>query len=96
MITVHIHTCRQMLIHINKINKSFLKSKEIDVKLGGGGAHLQSQHFRGRDRQNSVSSSPVWSTERVPEQPGPHKETLSQNTKRREEGEGGWDVRKGP
>lgn len=40
MTTVHIHTCRQMLIHINKINKSFLKSKEIDVKLGGGAVHL--------------------------------------------------------
>ena len=33
---------------------------------------------RGRGRGNSVSSGPIWSTERVPGQPGLHRETLGE------------------
>lgn len=35
----------------------------------------------GRGKQISVSSKQAWSTEQVPGQPGPHKETLPEKTK---------------
>ena len=40
-----------------------------------------SQHLEGRGRQISVSSRQAYSIDRVPGQPGLHRETLSQKSK---------------
>jgi len=39
------------------------------------------QHLEGKGRQISMSLRPAWFTERVPRQPGPHRENLSEKTK---------------
>jgi hypothetical protein len=49
--------------------------------LGDGGSRLKSQHSGSRGRWISASLRPAWSTERVPQQPGLHREILSQTNK---------------
>ena len=45
--------------------------------LGGGSAHLKSQHLGGRGRWVSLSSKPDWSTKSILGQRRLHKEILS-------------------
>ena len=56
---------------------NFIKSK---LEAGHSGAHTSnfSTHLGGKSRWISVNLRPAWSTERVPEQPGLYRETLSQ------------------